>query len=340
VASAAEILADVANPGLAEWEVRDQLGRIGEIAEGELAANEEAALLEKLHAEAFRNAGLGLPLFTPSYNASNLTHETLQKVVKQLYTPDRLVFVGAGGVTHDVLVALAEQHLSKLTGQSGAAKVPSQYFGGNDVRVPGAGATELGIAFQGVAYSNIKDVNAVGVLQYILGGSSFASTISPNQTASRVGAASRFGRNVPQKNSFVQRISTVSLNYPESGLFAVLAKADRGNAASLVQAIGSELGAVARNGVSAEELAAGKAQFKASVLFNDTKSGLLQFIGTQALFRGNVQTPAEVAKAIDSISASDVAAAAKRVFSSRPTVVAVGDVSGLPTVEQIQKLIQ
>lgn len=42
---------------------------------------------------------------------------------------------------------------------------------------------------------------------------------------------------------------------------------------------------------------------------------------------------------VDSITAEDVARVAKKVFASRPTVVAVGDVAQLPTAEDIATVV-
>lgn len=39
------------------------------------------------------------------------------------------------------------------------------------------------------------------------------------------------------------------------------------------------------------------------------------------------------------MTVDEVVSVAKRVFSSKPTVVVRGDVSGAPTLEQIQKLL-
>lgn len=74
------------------------------------------------------------------------------------------------------------------------------------------------------------------------------------------------------------------------------------------QAIDAAVKALKQGSVSNGDVARGKEQLKAAVLYElDTDSGLISDIGAQALLLGaNVQSSAQIVGAIDSITASDV----------------------------------
>ncbi|KAF9176773.1 hypothetical protein BGZ50_009685 [Haplosporangium sp. Z 11] len=57
---------------------------------------------------------LGRTILRPKKNIKSLTCDDLTNYIKTNYTADRMVLVGAGGVDHDTLVKLTENHFSKL----------------------------------------------------------------------------------------------------------------------------------------------------------------------------------------------------------------------------------
>merc|ERR1711939_766556 len=70
------------------------------------------------HAVAFQGQPLGRTILGPRKNILSIRKNDLQSYIKNNYTADRMVLVGAGGVEHESLVKLAEQHFGGLPSSS------------------------------------------------------------------------------------------------------------------------------------------------------------------------------------------------------------------------------
>jgi len=74
----------------------------------------EEVVFDHLHATAFQGQPLGRTSLGPKENLASIQRDDLVGYIKQNYTADRMVLVGAGGVPHQQLVQLAEKHFSNL----------------------------------------------------------------------------------------------------------------------------------------------------------------------------------------------------------------------------------
>eukprot|EP01116_Phalansterium_solitarium_P024827 TRINITY_DN920_c0_g1_i2.p1 TRINITY_DN920_c0_g1~~TRINITY_DN920_c0_g1_i2.p1 ORF type:complete len:306 (-),score=66.66 TRINITY_DN920_c0_g1_i2:163-1080(-) len=127
------ILADVLRPRLTEWEIRDQWHSIEEESRA-VQANARTFVFEQVHAEAYRNRGLGQPNYIPESNMHQPSESALKQIVEQYYVPNRLVVAASGGVQHE---AFAELVAKSFTAESLAApadlpsvaKPPAEYLG-------------------------------------------------------------------------------------------------------------------------------------------------------------------------------------------------------------------
>lgn len=325
------LLADVLNPRLAEFELRDEKERLGEETR-EIQSDARRFLFETLHAEAYRNKGLGMPLYIPEVNLGELTTKNLRDYIRQFYSADRTVVTAVGGVDHSAFVKLVADSFGSLRkGEQKVSTPAAEYYGG-EYRQAINLDTMLAVAFQGVSWAD-KDVYALTVLQSLLGG--WANGLG--NAAPGVGITSRLGSKV---SGPISEISTFNVNYSDSGLFGVFAQASKGNAGRLSEIILNELRSVASSS-SASDLSRAISQAKASVLFKyQLRTPLLDFIGQQAVGRRTPEAPDTFAAALESVTAEDVLRVAKRVLSSRPTVVAIGDVVDVPSVSDVQKAVK
>ncbi|KAJ2360817.1 Mitochondrial-processing peptidase subunit beta, partial [Coemansia sp. RSA 2611] len=74
----------------------------------------EEVVFDHLHATAFQNSPLGYTILGPRENIMSITKADLEQYISRNYTADRMVLVGAGGVSHDALVRLAEKHFGSV----------------------------------------------------------------------------------------------------------------------------------------------------------------------------------------------------------------------------------
>lgn len=138
----------------------------------------EEVVFDHLHATAFQGQPLGRTILGPKENIASIQRDDLVNYIKQNYTAERMVLVGAGGVPHQQLVDLAEMHFSNLHTEpdsSSAARVAAARkrmpdFIGSEVRIRDdtIPTANIAIAVEGVSW-NDDDYFTALVTQAIVG---------------------------------------------------------------------------------------------------------------------------------------------------------------------------
>jgi len=162
------IFAEVLQPVIEEYQLRYEKDNI-EVLTKEALENPVIRIFEELHGDAFRHKGLGLPLYPPLYNIHHIEPDTLNTFVRQNYTTSRTVLVAVGGISHEKILDRASKVFAAIPKGSEVPKVASKYSGGEGRVLADASGTHVAIGFQGAGY-NDKDIHALGVLQFLLGG--------------------------------------------------------------------------------------------------------------------------------------------------------------------------
>ncbi len=147
----------------------------------------DEVVFDHLHATAFQHQPLGRTILGPRENIRDLTRTELSNYIKNNYTADRMVLVGAGGIPHEKLVELAEANFSGLptTSQPTSAYILSKKkpnFIGSEVRVRDdtIPAAHIAIAVEGVSW-NDDDYFTALVTQAIVGNYDKAMGSAPHQ---------------------------------------------------------------------------------------------------------------------------------------------------------------
>jgi processing peptidase subunit beta len=147
----------------------------------------EEVVFDHLHATAFQHQPLGRTILGPRQNIRDITRTELTDYIKNNYTADRMVLVGAGGIPHEQLVELAEKHFSGLptSGPQTGAYLRSKQktdFMGSDVRVrdDGMPTANIALAVEGVSW-NSEDYFTALVAQAIVGNYDKAVGQAPHQ---------------------------------------------------------------------------------------------------------------------------------------------------------------
>lgn len=138
----------------------------------------EEVVFDHLHATAFQNQPLGRTILGPRENIASIQRQDLVDYIKTNYTADRMVLVSAGGIPHEQLVQLAEQHFSGLQSPpptSYAAAIAAEQkrkpdFIGSEVRVRDdtIPTANIAIAVEGVSWKSDDYFTAL-VTQAIVG---------------------------------------------------------------------------------------------------------------------------------------------------------------------------
>lgn len=171
-------------------------------------------MFDHLHATAFQGQPLGRTILGPKENIQSIQRDDLVGYIKQNYTADRMVLVGAGGVPHEQLVRLAEKHFSDLPsephGSSASVQKKRPDFVGSEVRmrddtIPTA---HIAIAVEGVSW-NDDDYFTALVTQAIVGNWDRAMGNAPHLGSK----LSRFVHSNNLANSFM----SFSTSYSDTG---------------------------------------------------------------------------------------------------------------------------
>ena len=138
----------------------------------------EEVVFDHLHATAYMNQPLGRTILGPKENIASIQRKDLVDYISTNYTADRMVLVSAGGIPHDELVKLAEQHFGGLKSApptSYAASIAAEQkrkpeFVGSEIRqrddtIPTA---NIAIAVEGVSWKDDDYFTAL-VTQAIVG---------------------------------------------------------------------------------------------------------------------------------------------------------------------------
>jgi len=338
------ILRSASEPRFLDFEIKDTRENVESDLEN--ASRDPLPLLfDLLHQTAYRGKGLGQTFFAP-FNVEHLGFHELFNFRYGTFLPERTVLVAVGAdIDHGRFLAVANsefQRQAQLPAGSlekarhhHTSDVPSTYVGGESLFTNSAD-THVAIGFQGASFAD-KEIHAFRTLQFLLGGGKAQNS----KEGLGHGAAGPLYRNIVEKNKSVKETGAFNFNYSDSGLFGVYGIAERGtnNASQLVTSLARELQSVANNKPDSTGIERAKNQFKASILFNtDTTESYAQFIGSAALLAKqpqDVKTPNQSAELVNAITPDDIQKVAKKIISQQPTVAAIGDIAGLPSLSKI-----
>ncbi|KAL2158014.1 hypothetical protein VTH06DRAFT_4824 [Thermothelomyces fergusii] len=304
---------------------RDVILREAEEVEKQL----EEVVFDHLHATAFQHQPLGRTILGPRENIRDITRTELVNYIKNNYTADRMVLVGAGGIPHQQLVEMADKYFSKLPPKAPetsayilSKKKPD--FIGSDVRIRDdtIPTANIAIAVEGVSW-NDPDYFTALVAQAIVGNYDKALGNAPHQGSKLSG--------IVHKNDLANSFMSFSTSYSDTGLWGIYLVTDKlSTVDDLVHFALREWSRLSTN-VSEAEVERAKAQLKASILLSlDGTTAVAEDIGRQIVNTGRRMSPAEIERIIDGITEKDVMDFANRkLWDQDIAISAVGSIEGL-----------
>lgn len=175
----------------------------------------EEVVFDHLHATAYQNQPLGRTILGPRENIRDLTRTEFSNYIKNNYTADRMVLVGAGGVPHDKLVEMADKHFANLPtkGPDNSAYLLSKKtpdFIGSEVRIRDdtMPTANIALAVEGVSWSDPDYFTAL-VTQAIVGNYDKALGNAPH-TGSKLSA-------YVHQNNLATSFMSFSTSYSDTG---------------------------------------------------------------------------------------------------------------------------
>ncbi|MCC6598816.1 MAG: insulinase family protein [Alphaproteobacteria bacterium] len=268
---------------------------------------------------AYPGQSMGAPILGREANVENMTHAMLAGHINKFYTPARTVLSAAGAIDHDEFVDSVAALMNTLPQDNLSAPVPASYKGGEIRTERALEQAHVILGFQGLDRFD-PDYYTVQALSTILGG----------------GMSSRLFHEIREKRGLVYSIFSFHAGHQDDGLFGVYAGTGPDKLTEIMPVICDEL-LKSGDDVREEELARAKAQLKASALMG--RESMMTRADQHAkhmLYRDKVFNLEDQIARIDAVDLAGIARVSKRVFSSEPTLAALGPVKSLEPFDTIK----
>jgi len=269
---------------------------------------------------AFPAQALGAPILGQPDIIGSMQRETLMNYVDRYYTPDNIVISAAGHVDHDRFVQQVEEAFAALKPAGGqTAYKQADYRGGEFREDKTLEQSHLILGFQGVPRLH-KDYYTAQVLSTLLGG----------------GMSSRLFQEVREKRGLVYSIFSFHQGFRDDGQFGVYAGTGPADLPELVPVVCQELMAVTQS-VSEEELARAKAQMKSALLMGrESMMTRADQAAKYLIFHDDVLDIDRLLARIDAVDRDAVSRVAQGIFTSTPTIAALGPLAKLESYDAIR----
>lgn len=268
---------------------------------------------------AFPGQALGRPVLGRAEIIGRLPREALVDFRLRHYGAVGMVFVAAGNVDHDAFVELARRAFADLPSAGDMSYETARYTGGEYRDGQELEQVHLVLGFPGVSFTDTDYYSAM-VLSTLLGG----------------GMSSRLFQEIREERGLAYSVSSFAAPYLDGGVFAIYAGTGEKETPELMQVMFEQLRAV-REPAPEDEVKRARTQMKAGLLMSLESTGArLDALGSQLLIFGRAIPVDEIVRKIDAVTPEAVAKVARRIFAGKPTVAAMGPLSGL---EQYERLV-
>jgi predicted Zn-dependent peptidase len=317
VSLAVDIVADLLQHSVFD---ETELGRERSVVLQEIGqANDtpDDIIFDHFQTAAFPGQPMGRPVLGTPDTVANMSRAALTGYLGTHYVPSELVLTAAGAVDHDRLVDQALRQFESLPALRPPEAVPVTYLGGDFREAQELEQLHFLLGFQGAAIGD-ADYYAQSMLSTVLGG----------------GMSSRLFQEVREKRGLVYSIYTFASAYRDGGIFGVYAGTGPTEIAELVPVVCDELQKVIDH-VDEAELGRARAQIKASLLMSmESTMSRAEQLGQHLLTFGRTIATKEIIEKIDEVDADAVKRAAAKLFTSRPTIAALGPIDHLESYEK------
>jgi len=317
---ALDVLADMyKNSSFSDEEIERERGVI--IQEIGMCNDTPDDVIFDLHFEtAYPDQSFGAPILGQEHKIENMTRATLLDHVSRFYSAGRTVISAAGNIDHETLIEQCDKLFRRLSSDSNQSQIGAVYEGGEMRLSKELEQSHFIIGFEGLSRLN-DDAVAAQALSTLLGG----------------GMSSRLFQEVREKRGLVYSIFSFHSGYQDTGHFGIYAGTSPEKMGEIVPVVCDEILKITAD-IHEDELERAKAQLKANLLMG--REQMMSRADGQAkhlLFRDEVLDISKRVATIEALDVKKIRAVAKQIFSSRPTLSALGPLDNLEDFDMVQK---
>tara|TARA_B100000427_G_scaffold278108_1_gene247705 strand:- start:148 stop:1407 length:1260 start_codon:yes stop_codon:yes gene_type:complete len=273
-------------------------------------------VFENFQAMAFPEQALGRSVLGSESLIGAMSRDAVMDYMKAHYAAPVSVVSAAGALDHDRVVEMVQETFGDLPSGAPADREAARYGGGEVRSDRDLEQVHITLGFDGMAYDD-ADYYVGSVLSTLLGG----------------GMSSRLFQEIRENHGLVYSIYSYQSAYTDGGLFGIYAGTGEDEVRELMPLIADELNKV-RISVGEDEVARARAQLKASILMSlESTSSRCEQLARQMLIFDRPIPAEEIVAKVDAVTPEDVIRVAGRLFSSKPTVSAIGPLAKLEAGE-------
>lgn len=268
----------------------------------------------------FPGQPLGKPILGFADGVRAMPRDDIIGYMAEHYRPAGMVLSASGNFEHDRLIDLAQKHFDTANPGRGETYPQARYIGSDVRESRDIEQVHLMLGFEGVRYTD-DDFYAASVLSVLFGG----------------GMSSRLFQEIREKRGLVYSVYSFLSSYADTGVFGIYAGTGEKEAGELLPVVCDEIGKMS-DLVSAEELSRAKAQLKSSVLMSlESTSARAEQLARQLTVFGRPIPTAETVDKIDAVDEAAIQRIARRIFTSTPTLTALGPIGRVETLDQVKQ---
>jgi predicted Zn-dependent peptidase len=267
---------------------------------------------------AFPNQMIGQPVLGRADIIKRIDRDTVANYMHSHYAAEGMLLVAVGKMEHDNLLRMAERVFGEFAVKRAIESEPARYVGGDYRQERDLEQAHILLGFPGFR-SGEDDYYAASLVSTALGG----------------GMSSRLFQEVREKRGLVYSVYSFASSFTDAGIFGIYAGTGPDELLELMPVLASEIRRLG-DGIGSDELERARAQVKAGLLMSleSTMTRVEQQAGHMMVF-GTPFYPDELVRRIDAVDLDGVKRVARRLKTARPTLAALGPISGLESYDRI-----
>ncbi|MGB0934875.1 MAG: M16 family metallopeptidase [Alphaproteobacteria bacterium] len=320
---AMEVLADIMQDSAFE---HAEFDRERDVVLQEIAQSQDTPddiIFDHFQQTAFPGQNLGLPILGTADVIKSVSAETLKSYMRQHYTGGNIVIAVSGNTNHDHVMQLAKEHFGGFPHKTQQPTEDVSYVGGDFRQIKDLEQAHIVMGFEGVSLDD-PDYYAASILATILGG----------------GMSSRLFQEVREKRGLVYSVYAFKSSFVDTGLFGVYAGTAGHHVKEMMPVICNEIQKIANTPIPEDEIKRARSQMKAGLMMGlEGMSNRAEQLAQHMTFFGRPIPRAELIDRIDAVDAEALLRVAQKIFSSKPTIAAMGPVHDLPEYTELESLL-
>ncbi len=267
---------------------------------------------------AYPSQTLGAPVLGNPDIVAGMSREVLCEYISSNYHPGNLVVSVSGNLKHDHVEKLVQDAFSDLPAGRNGAVQPAVYNGGEARQHKELEQAHIVLGFRGV-HRTSPDYQAAALLSTMLGG----------------GMSSRLFQEIREKRGLVYSIFSLHSAYLDDGQMEIYAGTSPDSLPELVPVLCDEIAKMACS-IREDELVRARAQRRSLLLMSrESMMSRADRNAKHMVFHGRPFNVQAELQQMSTITLQDVQALAERIFSSTPTLAALGPLAKLGHYQSI-----